>query len=114
MSEWIALVPGDLPNDAISLWHVAAAGEHRFYLKGSDLTEYLRRNLVALIDAGAIPVKSGKGTPYEWIALHQYGQVKDTIVSSIIAEWEASKKDADFLFSIWFALPRDNVGGLNP
>jgi hypothetical protein len=113
MSEWIARVPGDLPNDAVSLWHIAAAGQHHFGLTGAELTDYLQRNIVALLDAGAIPVKRGKSTPFDWVALHQYGHEK-AIVPAIISEWEASPKDEDYLFGIWFSLPSKHVGNFAP
>jgi hypothetical protein len=114
MSEWIALIPGDLPYDAISLWHVSVAGEHRFNLTGPELANFIQRGIAALLDAGAIPVKSGKGTPFDWIALHQYGHDKEVIAPAIMTEWEASPKDENYLFSIWFTLPSIHVGSLYP
>lgn len=112
MTEWISLVPGELPRDAVGLWQVLAAGEHGFDLRDAGLSEYVRRNIVALLQHGAVPVKGGKGTAFDWIALHQYGTQKEEIVGSIIEEWELHKNDEMYPFSIWFALPLENVGNL--
>ena len=114
MSDWISLVPGELPQDAVGLWQILAAGQDGFDLSGADLSDYVRRNIVVLLDHGAIPVKGGKGTAFDWIALHKYGKDKDTVVSAIVSEWEASQTEEMYSFSIWFALPRENVGNLNP
>ena len=114
MSEWISLIPGDLPNDAVSLWHISADGTSYFDLAGAELADYLRRSILALLEAGAIPVKTGKGTPYDWIAEQRFGVDKMTIVTAILREWKSSKKDEEYLFSVWFALPDEHVGGVEP
>ena len=114
ISEWISLIPGDLPNDSISLWHVSVAAQHRFELKERDLADFIKRGVRALLDAGAVPVKTSRGTPYEYIALQRFGYEKEVIVEAIMSEWEASAKDDEYLFSVWFALPSEAVGNLNP
>jgi hypothetical protein len=112
MSEWIRLVPGELPQDAVGLWQILAAAEHGFGLGGAEQVDYVRRNIYALIDYGAVPVKGGKGTEFDWIAKQNYGASRDQIAEAIIAEWQASKHDEFYPFEIWFALPRGNVGNL--
>lgn len=103
VTEWIAKIPGDLPYDAISLWHVSVAGEHRFHLTGARLANFIKEGVKALLDADAVPVKAGPGTPHDWIAVHKYGHDKEQILQTIMQEWASSAKDDNFLFSIWFA-----------
>jgi hypothetical protein len=113
INEWLALTPNELAISAISLWHVSVAGEHRFNLRGSKLANFIRRGIVALLDAGAIPVNPSKGTRHEWIAVHHYGQETEVISAAILTEWAASSKDENYLFGIWFALPSKQVGNLD-
>ena len=89
INEWIRLAPGVLSMDAVGLWHVLAAGQSRFQLDGPQLVDFVRRSIVALLDAGGIAVDSGKGTDYTWVA-KSYGTTRDEIVNAIIAEWQAS------------------------
>ena len=110
ISEWIALVPGVLPIDAVGLWHILAAGRERFNLEGQDLVDYVRRNIVVLLDAGAIPVEGSRGTSYPWIAKHDYGSTKGEITNSIVEEWQAMAGDQGYPYGLWFALPRTDPG----
>jgi hypothetical protein len=107
--EWIALIPGDLPNDAISLWHISVAAEQRFNLAGQDLAEFIKRGVEALLNAGAIPVVGIRDREYDWVALHRFGSDKEHIVPAVMQEWERSSKDENYLFSVWFALPSKYV-----
>ena len=86
------------------------AGQFEFELTGPELVQYVRQNLVALVEAGAIPVVGGKGTGYEWIANYNYGLTKHEIVAAIVAEWLASNGDEMYPWTVWFALARDNPG----
>lgn len=107
MSEWIALVPGELPQDAVGLWQIVPAGLLRFNLKGSDLVNYVRRNIYALVDAGAIPVVGGRGTGFDWVYQSQYGSTKEEIASKVIEEWQRIGNDiGELANSVWFARPR--------
>jgi hypothetical protein len=106
ISEWIALVPDELPDDAVGLWQILAAGQNRFQLEGADLVKYVRRNILVLLEAGAIPVDGGNGTGYDWVAKYGYGDTRDAIVHGVVAEWLASQNDQMYPWSVWFALPR--------
>ena len=114
MSEWISLVPGELPQDGVGLWQILAAADHGFELEGAEKVDYIRRNIFALIDRGAIPVTGGKGTDFDWIATYEFGESRDQIAEAVIAKWLVSQDDEFFPFEIWFALPRSNVGNLRP
>ncbi len=108
ISEWIALVPGELTIDAVNLPQILSAGQYGFELEGADLVDFIRRNIIALLDAGAIPVDGGAGTDYEWVAKHNYGSTKDEIADGVVAEWLASDGDEMYPWSVWFARPRSN------
>jgi hypothetical protein len=108
LSEWLALLPGDLPRDATGLWEIVPAGREGFGFTNSALVDFVRRAIHTLLDAGAIPVRGGKGTDYEWVAQKQYGIGKDEITESIIREWQAMPDDPLVLCGegVWFARPR--------
>lgn len=112
ISEWIKLVPGELTQDAVGLWQILAAGQEGFELEGAELSDYIRRNIFALIDHGAIPVTGGKGTGFDWIATYEFGEARDQVAEGVIAKWLVSQDDDFFPFEVWFALPRSNVGNL--
>ena len=107
LSEWIALIPGELPRDAVGLFQIVPAGRDGFGLKGAALTDFVRRGIHALLDAGAVPVRGGKGTGYEWLAQKQYGTAKEEITEAIIREWLALPDDPLVLCGdgVWFARP---------
>ena len=107
MGEWISRVPGELPRDAVGLWQIVPAGALRFKLGGNELVEYVRRNIFALVEAGAVPVIAGGGTGYDWVYQSQFGLTKEEIASGVIAEWQRIGNDAgDLAGSVWFARPR--------
>ena len=111
LNEWIASIPGELPLDAVGLWQIVPAGRYGFRLTGADLLDFIRRGIHALLDAGAVPVRSGKGTGYEWLAQKQYGTNKDEITEAIIREWLAMPDDALVLCGdgVWFARPEPDT-----
>jgi hypothetical protein len=106
VEQAVADFPGELDVDAVGLWQIVPAGRDGFGFEGLDLNDFIRRCIHALIDAGAVPVKSGKGTDYEWIAQEQYGKSKESIAEAVIAEWLKAPDDQDVLFRVWFARPR--------
>jgi hypothetical protein len=106
MSKWIAHVPDELSSDAVGLWQIVPAGMLRFGLSGDELVEYVRRNIYALLDAGAVPVVSGSGTDYEWLRRADFGTTKEQIADSVIIEWQHIGNDpAKLASTIWFARP---------
>ena len=107
MSEWISLVPGELPRDAVGMWQIVPAGTINFGLSGSELIDYVRRNIFALLAAGAIPVFGGRGTEFEWVYQPQFGITAEDIARNVIAEWQRIGNDVgDLAGSVWFARPR--------
>lgn len=107
MSEWIDLVPGELTVDAVGLWQILAAGRHHFYLEGDELADYVRRNIVALIDAGAVPVFHDQDSEFEWTTNYDYGATSVEIANAVVNEWQASRDDKSYPLGIWFARPRE-------
>ena len=105
MSEWISLIPGELPRDAVSFRQILSGGELYFELTGAALVDFIRRAISGLLDAGAVPVKGGKGTGYEWVIKSNYGSGRDEIIDSIISEWQANKEDEMYPWGLWFARP---------
>ena len=107
MSVVIARVPNELPRDAVGLWQIVPAGMLRFDLSGVALIDYVRRNIDALLDAGAVPVVAGTGTSYEWVRRIDLGSTRQQIADGVIAEWQRIGNDpGDLAGSIWFARPR--------
>ena len=106
ISEWIALTPGDLDQDATGLWVIVSDGRNGFELEGEELEKFVRRSIRALLEAGAVPVRGGKGTGYEWVAQHHYGNTHDEIIETIIREWLRLGNDLKTLVGeAWFARP---------
>ena len=89
VSEHVALVPGELPHDAVGLWQIIPFGRDAFGFEGAQLIDYVRRCLYALVERGAKPVIGGGGTDYFWIYQPQYGTTNTEIVENVIAEWLA-------------------------
>lgn len=110
MNEVIAQYPGELDRDAVGIWQIVPGGRANFGLSGDALTNYVRRAILALLEAGAIPVKGAPGTGYLWIAQKQYGTATDEIADAVIAEWKSVADDPMVLIGecAWFARPRPN------
>lgn len=107
MSEWISLIPNELPRDAVGMFQIVPDGRDGFHLAGRELEDFVRRAIHGLLDAGAIPVRGGKNTAFSWVAQRQYGSNRDEITEAIIAEWLAMPDDPLILCGegVWFARP---------
>jgi hypothetical protein len=107
LSEAIERIPNELPFDAVGIFQIVPHGRDGFGLEGEDLADFVRRSIHGLLDAGAVPVRGGKGTGYEWVQQKQYGTSKREITEALIAEWQAMPDDPLVLCGegIWFALP---------
>jgi hypothetical protein len=115
LSEWFVLLPGDLPRDATGLWEIVARGREGFGFTDTALVDFVRRAIHTLLDAGAIPVRGGKGTGYDWLPQKQYGTTKDGITESIIREWLAMPDDPLVLCGgVWFARPEPGTKHVKP
>jgi hypothetical protein len=72
VEEWIDKVPAELSVDAVGLWQIVSFGREGFGLAGKELTEYVRRSLVALFAKGAMPVTGATDGIHIW-TLVNYG-----------------------------------------
>lgn len=106
-SEWIASTPVELDIDAVGLWQIEPAGRQGFGLEGEELANHIRRNIYALIEAGAIPVYGGGDGPHDWIYQPQYGKTKEEIAENVINEWLAKGGGETTVSDVWFARPGD-------
>ena len=108
MSTVISQYPGELDRDAVGIWQIVPGGKVDFGLSGDTLTHYVRRAILALLEAGAVPVKGGPDTGYFWIAQKQYGSTHNEIADAVIAEWRSVPDDPMMLIGecAWFARPK--------
>jgi hypothetical protein len=108
ISEAIALIPGELPIDAVGLWQIVPKGRDGFGLKGTALNDFISQGIGALLDADAVPVRHVPGSDYEWDIQRQYGSEREQIIGSILAEWHTMPDDPLVLCGegVWFARPR--------
>lgn len=110
MAEYINTIAGELPIDAVGMWQIIPAGRQGFGLSGDDLTEFVRRCVLALLDSGAKPVVGGEGTEYDWLLQPQYGKSNEEIVKAVINEWLISGATDCDPGGLWFALLSPHVG----
>lgn len=108
LSEWIRLIPGELPRDAVGLWQIVPAGRDGYALQGVPLVDFVRRGILALLDAGALPVRHIPESEYDWDIQRQYGSTPQEIAEAVIAEWQSMPDDPLVLCGkgVWFARPR--------
>lgn len=122
--EWIRLIPGDLPRDAVALADIIPAGRHDFGLSGQDLIEFTRRSLFALLRKGARPAFGRHATPGVWHVAERFGRSPAEIVDSVIAEWLAvgapdphpagPEPGQPEIIGLWFATPNIYQDGGKP
>lgn len=107
ISEVVSLIPGELSIDAVGLWQIVPKGRDGFNLTGDALVDFVRKCIQALLDAGAVPVRGGQDTGYEWVAEKQYGTDNDEVTENVIQEWLAMPDDPQALCGdgVWFARP---------
>lgn len=105
LSEWIEGIPNELEVDAVGLWQIVPVGRDGFGLAGDALREFVERSIDALLCRGAVPVRASAVEGEFWFPDQTYGETKENMIKSIIAEWENSGKDPD-PDGVWFALPR--------
>ena len=107
LTEVISQIPNELEVDAEGLWHIVPIGETGFGLSGKDLSDFVRRAVLALLDAGAVPVRHIPNSGYEWVHQKQYGTTREDIAGAIVKEWEpVPNNSADLIEHCpWFAKP---------
>lgn len=85
--EVIAQFSNELPDDAVGIWQIVPKGREAFGLGIEQLTDFMRRANLALLEAGAVPVRHVPGTGFEWVHQTQYGTEPAQIAANIITEW---------------------------
>ncbi|CCB65614.1 MULTISPECIES: hypothetical protein [unclassified Hyphomicrobium] len=107
LSEVIAQHPNELPYDAVALMHIVPTGRVNFGLTGDALTDYVRRSVRALLEAGAVPVTHIPGNGYEFTYETKYGSTIDEITEGVVKEWLTLPDDPLVLAGegAWFARP---------
>lgn len=107
LSEVIAQLPNELPRDAVALFHIVPKGQTGFGLSGDALTDYVRRAVRALLNAGAVPVTHIPGNGFEFTYEAKYGSTIDEITEGVVKEWLALPDDPLVLAGegAWFARP---------
>lgn len=107
LSDVIAHIPDELAIDAVSIWHIVPIGQGSFGLSGSELVSFMRRAIIALLDAGAVPVRAVPDSGYEWVRQKQYGEERDQIAEAVLDEWKTVPDNtiAQITQCPWFARP---------
>lgn len=108
IDEYFSTLPGELPIDAVGLWQVVPSGRDGFGLSGTKLDAFVRRGVLALLAAGAVPVRHVPGSEYEWDIQKHYGDTPEQIADAVVAEWRAMPDDPLHLcgYGVWFARAR--------
>jgi hypothetical protein len=105
MSEYIASLPSTLNDLPVGMAHIIDAGRKGFGLDGEALTDFVRRCIYALIDAGAKPVAGGN-KPNQWNLQVQYGSNRWEITQAVVAEWlRQGAPTPEPWTGVWFGLP---------
>lgn len=102
MADWINTVPAELERDAVNLCQILTAGQLEYGLDGDDLKSFISQCILALLDAGALPVR----TSGDWMVEPRFGNARADIVSGVIAEWQSSNGDPVYPWTVWFARPK--------
>lgn len=104
IEERLLKIPGELDIDAVGLWQIISFGREGFGLADTELVEYVRLNLFALLNKGAKPVIADLEGENDWKIKEGYGQTPEEIAHAVILEWLESGRDPD-VGGLWFALP---------
>jgi hypothetical protein len=105
MSEWIAHLHYSLNDLPVGMWRIVDRGRRGFGLEGPALTDFIRRCIHTLMDAGTKPVvKTNK--PNMWQLQTQYGHNKYEVAEAVIQEWlrEGAPTPGPWR-GVWFGLP---------
>jgi hypothetical protein len=106
LSEWVSRIPNELEADAVGLWQIVPVGRDNFGLSGERLRDFVRRGVVALLSAGAVPVRPASEKESFWQRQSSYGVGVEEIADNVVEEWERSGSDPD-QDGLWFALLND-------
>lgn len=103
--DLIAEYSAELELGPIGLWHVVPRVTERS--DGIVNRTKLRKIILAMLSAGAVPVRYIPDSGYEWLCQPQYGTGRDEIAEAILREWEPVPNDSFSLIEHcpWFARP---------
>jgi hypothetical protein len=106
VSEWCKSLPGGLEDLGVGLVTIVRTGRYGFELRDSELTDFVRKSLYALVEHGAKPRHQGSFShPDRNITLHYGNDTNEEIVEGVIADWLASGAGDLEWGDFWFALP---------
>jgi hypothetical protein len=106
ISEWCDTLHYDLEDIGVGLATIVQVGRYGFELKNSDLIDFVRRSLFALVKRGAKPYQLGSlAYPNRKPLLHYGSDTNEEIVEGVIADWLASGAGDLEWGDFWFALP---------
>lgn len=99
----------ELELGAIGLWHIVPRGQSLGY-SGAALQTYVEEGVAAILDVGGVVVRHVPQSGYEWTHQRQYGESRDEIVKSVVAEWLSLPDDTMVLIeeAPWFVRPDAN------
>lgn len=103
VGEYMDELPKELPDDAVGLWQIEAAGSDWFGLSGDELVKFVRQGIAVLLAKGAKPVVQATDGVHYWIPM-DYGDTPKDAIDAIIAEWLKSGRAPD-VGDVWFAIP---------
>ena len=101
-SEWIAKLPNDLEIDDIAIWQIVLVGRYSFGLSGDELTNFINKCIVNLLEKGAspvMPIKNGTG----WSKIEKYQGAPKNVADMIVSDLNFSEIDTDSDF-LWFTI----------
>ncbi|PZR36846.1 hypothetical protein [Caulobacter segnis] len=95
----------ELEIDAVGMWQIVPKGRVDFGLEGSELADFVRRHVSALVYAGALPqmIKFCDGQK-QWVPDPKYGTDREGIIERVMNEWLADPIDPD-VGGLWFQTP---------
>lgn len=105
IDDYISRLSAELSIDAVGLWQLVTAGRNIYNLSSGELVSFVRKGIVSLVDAGALPVSSDKFGRYYWNVDGRYGGEKNAIADNVVREWLSTNNEDDMLWSLWFATP---------
>ena len=92
-------------SDVVGLWTMIHEGQNLFGLGGDELVGFVRRHVIAMIDAGADPVVGDRAARSGWRPLPASGQPAEQVADCLLADWLQTGKVPD-IDGPWFAFPR--------
>lgn len=89
VADYLEFLPYEIDGDGEGLWGIVPAGRS-FGFSGDDLSEFVQRAVVRLLEAGGVPVRHANEGTRLWVEQKQYGTENEAVADAIVAEWLAS------------------------